>query len=979
MFHAASTNQNFVVETVYLNTAGSHFNQTVSYFDGLGRPTQQVQIASGGSAYTQSGPGQDIVTIQEYDTVGRQVRKYLPITQSSNSGAFRTTIQASTINSYYNNTLERPGNAFTSINYEASPLNRVLSQTAPGSTTVVTMTQRTNSTADAVKLLTYVFSTSTVNVSSYSANALIVTEITNENNQKTTEYKDKQGRVICRDIAGLKTYYCYDDIGQLRCVIPPKAIGLLNNTSITPFDGANDLLFAYYYDNRGRLTRKKVPGSGITTLAYDNQDRLINTTDAKNISIITTYDVLDRVVSTSIAGGEMLTQNYYDNYSYAGSKAFDLSHAYSQPALATAQGLLTGSKVWGLGSANNQSWISTTHYDLLGRVIQTSADNHLGGVDKVSSKLDFVGRVLETKLSTLNNLTIETRNSYDRASRLKAVCQRVTDNLSAATNTVGQYWEPISRHSYNDLGELTRKTLGCNLQNIDYTYHMRGWLTSLNKPTNLEQGNDKDLFGMSLAYDGIGNISSWNYRSGQKQGLYAGSTALSQNPLMGYSFGYDTQNRLKAATLTQNASTTVFAMGGNDAGKIGYDDNGNILSLSRTLNGTPVDNLSYIYGPNSNTLSSVSDVASNTSIPGFFGANASYSYDANGNLITDSGKGIVNVSYNHLNLPQRVTNPVAAQNISYTYTAIGQKLRADMGGGKLYDYVAGMVYEGGKLEFVPNAEGRILPPGRAINPASGTSVVANRYYRYEYQLKDHLGNLRVACRCPEISTAVAGSQLPGPGDTYPIMTVQEEQYDPWGLSLSGLNSQTMLTANRFKFIGKEEQQGSGWIDLIARQYDPQTGRFIAVDPLTDEQEAWAPYHYTYNNPVNYVDLFGLSPTSSNAIAECPTCPKDKKYDEYRDSKALYTYDKATGIVLNGDGKGATVYGQRTSYDYNDYSGFSIGAGRYANFLGDNNVSTRAKFTGATPGTSIASQYFRQKLGHKTTPEWMFKMLLSISE
>jgi hypothetical protein len=83
------------------------------------------------------------------------------------------------------------------------------------------------------------------------------------------------------------------------------------------------------------------------------------------------------------------------------------------------------------------------------------------------------------------------------------------------------------------------------------------------------------------------------------------------------------------------------------------------------------------------------------------------------------------------------------------------------------------------------------------------------------------------------------------------------------------------------------------------------GRFLGVDPITDEQEAWSPYHYTYNNPVNYVDLYGLEP-----IAICPTCPSDKKYDSYRDSKSLFTYDKTSGIVVNGDGKGATVYGQR---------------------------------------------------------------------
>ncbi|WP_310590818.1 RHS repeat-associated core domain-containing protein, partial [Arsenicibacter rosenii] len=220
---------------------------------------------------------------------------------------------------------------------------------------------------------------------------------------------------------------------------------------------------------------------------------------------------------------------------------------------------------------------------------------------------------------------------------------------------------------------------------------------------------------------------------------------------------------------------------------------------------------------------------------GFFNQNAAYDYDGNGNLISDTGKGITNVSYNHLNLPQRVLNATTGQVSSYSYTAAGQKLRADFGGGKAYDYVAGLVYEGAgsnrSLEFIPTAEGRMLPPGRAINPASGTSVITNRYYRYEYHLKDHLGNLRVACRCPEVSTAVTGSQVPGAGESYPLMAVQDEQYDPWGLRLPVPGSLTMANSNRFTYNGKEEQQGLGWLDYGARMYDPQLGRWNSVDPL----------------------------------------------------------------------------------------------------------------------------------------------------
>jgi len=47
-----------------------------------------------------------------------------------------------------------------------------------------------------------------------------------------------------------------------------------------------------------------------------------------------------------------------------------------------------------------------------------------------------------------------------------------------------------------------------------------------------------------------------------------------------------------------------------------------------------------------------------------------------------------------------------SQTVNYTYDAGGQRLKADFGSGKVYDYVAGLVYVNDSLEFVPTAEGK---------------------------------------------------------------------------------------------------------------------------------------------------------------------------------------------------------------------------------------------------------------------------------
>lgn len=40
--------------------------------------------------------------------------------------------------------------------------------------------------------------------------------------------------------------------------------------------------------------------------------------------------------------------------------------------------------------------------------------------------------------------------------------------------------EVISQQSYNGLGQLQSKQLGNNLQQLDYSLNIRGWLTGIN-------------------------------------------------------------------------------------------------------------------------------------------------------------------------------------------------------------------------------------------------------------------------------------------------------------------------------------------------------------------------------------------------------------------------------------------------------------------------------------------------------------------
>jgi hypothetical protein len=233
----------------------------------------------------------------------------------------------------------------------------------------------------------------------------------------------------------------------------------------------------------------------------------------------------------------------------------------------------------------------------------------------------------------------------------------------------------------------------------------------------------------------------------------------------GFDYQYDGLNRLTKGIYTSAKSgellgTTGFDQANTNETGIQYDQNGNILGMAQqgllsrsgnTLSFGWVDKLRYHY--QGNRLLSVHDgaQAASQSSPNpagdFFDGNRlgsgleDYAYDNNGSLTLDRNKRINLVEYNQLNLPTRIEFDNGNSYLRYRYDASGRKLQKVVKEGtaaeKTTDYIGGLVYEGNRLQFIPTAEGRILPPALADNGGS---------WAYEYSYKDHLGNLRLSFR-----------------------------------------------------------------------------------------------------------------------------------------------------------------------------------------------------------------------------------------
>jgi RHS repeat-associated protein len=346
-----STNQNYVKTKVYKiptsttipSPTVTQANQTVTYFDGLGRPIQKVN-------YQQSNSGKDIIENNVYDAFGRQPKDFLPYVNTVSSLNFDPSADTNQLSYYSSGTVTNTGNPnFEQTNnpyretiFEASPLNRVLEQASTGNSWekslnhTVKLGYEFNTVADNVKMYkvvaawnttTKIYDTPITDGGVYAANKLYKNIIKNENwtatsgnNNTTQEFKNNEGQVLLKRVFGVSmiggvatntthdTYYIYDQFGMLSYTIPP-----LVNTSITLTTTVlNNLCYQYKYDTRNRLAEKRIPGkNNWDYFVYDKIDRLVATgptfapfSDLITLPpalpklgwIINKYDALNRIV-----------------------------------------------------------------------------------------------------------------------------------------------------------------------------------------------------------------------------------------------------------------------------------------------------------------------------------------------------------------------------------------------------------------------------------------------------------------------------------------------------------------------------------------------------------------------------------------------------------------------------------------------------------------------------------------------------------
>jgi RHS repeat-associated protein len=687
---------------------------------------------------------------------------------------------------------------------------------------------------------------------------------------------DAKGRVT--------TYNAYNAQGQPLTITDPNSVvttlGYDSRQRLTSRQvGSEITTFAYW--PTGLLKKVTLPDSSYVQYTYDNAHRLTRIDDGAGNHIDYTLDAMDNRTA----------ENVYDPTAFLARTHTRVINSLNQIWKdVSAAGTANVTTVFGYDANGNQttanaplSRTTTNAYDELNRLKQitdpatgitqfgydandnltsvsdprtlntTYAYNGFGDLkqqvspDTGTTTITYdSGGNLKTSTDARNKTATYTYDALNRVTQVAYGDQTLTYGYDAGTNGIGRLTSASdANHSmswiYDGQGRVTTKsqTLGSVTKTIVYGYTNAN-LTSLTTPSGQSvvfgynsnhQISSVSVNGTtvlsSVLYDPFGPVRGWTWGNGTSAvRTYDTDGKISQVDSSGLrSYGYDDAFRITSITDTVDG-TLSWTYGydlldrltsGNKTGlsqTFSYDANGNRLTQGGTSSTT------YTIAASSNRLSSTSGVLART-----------YTYDAAGNVLT---YGTLTYTYN--NSGRMKTSKVGSTTTTYVYNALGERVKKSGGaaGTVLYWYD-----EAGHLLGEYNSSGALVQetvwmgdiPVATLRPGTPAAIF--------YVHTDHLNTPRKVSRPSD-------NALRWRWDSDPFGTTVPNQ-NPAGLGTFAYN---------LRLPGQYFDTESSLNYNYFRDYDPAIGRYVESDPI-GLGAGINTFAYVQNDSVELIDALGL--------------------------------------------------------------------------------------------------------------------------
>jgi RHS repeat-associated protein len=820
------------------NTNGTMAASAIGYDITLNpaRASQFTYDANGNMASNTDALGR--TTSNTYNALGQKLTMTEPVPSGSSAAAATTTytydafghlIQAQApLGRTTSSTYDGNGNKTSdtdargnSMQFKYDALNRLIETDYPDGTKATrTYDFRNNVVTDTdqgghVTLLQYDLAGRQISVTQAYGTANATT---------TTTTYDAAGRVTAQtDALGHVTNTTYDAAGNVISATMGYGTANASPTSYTYDNARNQISMTdgngnatqFAYDARKRLTATTYPDQTTETRAYDGPGNLILTTDQAGNQVQYNYDAANQQVSviqvdspnspanTAVYGydvdGNVITSE--DANSHTTAQSFDLLGEQTSTTL--PDGKLTEAHVYdnngNLATVTHFNGATTTYtYDALSRLLSRSTP----GEPTVSHTYTATGQYATT--TDASGTTTYTYDNMDRITTKVTPEGTLNYTYDAASNVASIRSSNLNgasmSYTYDDLNRLATVTDNRTGGVTTYSYDSANNVASVTWPNGVQS---------TFTYDTLNRV-----------------TGLSSQPA---SYTYQrgpTGNLLNATESTgRQVNWTYDGIYRLTNESIANDPSNNDGSVSYTLD--PVGN-------RSKESSSLPDISS-----GSWSFNADdelsgESYDQNGNVTSLGGKSF---TYNSQN--QMIAMTASGTTVAMIYDGFGNRV-AKTGNGVTTQY---LVEDDNNPTGVPQVFDEL------------TNGVVTRTYAYGLQRIDQ-DQIIDGAWIPSFFGYDEGGSVRNLTGANGVVTDRFE-YDAFGNSFTVSGT----TPNNYLYRGEQHDPDLGLYYLRTRYYNPQSGRFTGVDPLTDQDQPR--YEYAGADPVN-----GIDPMGTEDMIEC---------------------------------------------------------------------------------------------------------------
>ena len=362
----------------------------------------------------------------------------------------------------------------------------------------------------------------------------------------------------------------------------------------------------------------------------------------------------------------------------------------------------------------------------------------------------------------------------------------------------------------------------------------------------------------------------------------------------GQQFTYDRLYRLKESRF-YNTDGNPWQITDSYLSSYSYDANGNFLNLNRKeadIKGLAedMDVLTYNYQSGTNKLDYVIDMVNEHDFTHDIDSQnrGNYDYDATGNLISDISEGLTIewtpsgkissiikddgtvIRFLYDPAGNRVIKTIHENNIEtssdfYVRDAQGNIMSVyrrmpGLSGGLYFKLEEQPIYGSARLGTRNNTDYIIrivtydlLGSTEIDFPLNYTGLTSRTIGLKQYELTDHLGNVRVVFGDKLNGSVLLGTLLP---EVFAV-----NNYYPYGMLINSLS----LDSKRYRwgFGGHEKDDAvKGIGDHLSfgdYGYDTRLGRRWRPDPLMSLNATWSPFVFGLNNPIVFVDDEGEWP------------------------------------------------------------------------------------------------------------------------